>query len=444
MDSSRKIVFDILKKIEYEAAYSNIVLNNALNSEALNKRDKGFVSAVFYGVLERKITIDYIIAAHSKTPVRKLDDDVLIILRMGVYQIVFMDKVPDSAAVNESVELAAKCGKKSASSFINAVLRAVSNENIDTSFENIKKDTFLYLSIKYSCPISVIKHLFRSYGEENTVNFLKCINGRPPLSLRVNTLKCTKDKLKKELSLFGVECENSDFLENAMNIKNTTSIEALPPFKKGYFHIQDIASQICCDILGAKSGQTVADVCAAPGGKSLTIAENMGGNGTVYAYDLYEHKLNLLNESAARLGINIIKTAVRDAQNGKNDISADCVLCDVPCSGLGIIRRKPEIRYKKNLGINELPPVQYEILNNSAQLVKKGGILLYSTCTLNQKENRENADKFLSVHGDFKAKEIVLPNKIKRTIEEPSNQLTLFPQTNNTDGFFISVFERIR
>lgn len=443
MANSRKIAFLALLKIETDNAYSNITLNNTLKSSGLDKRDCSFVSAIFYGVLENKITLDYIISNSINIPLRKVDDKTLVILRMGVYQLLYMDKIPSAVAVNESVALTKQCKIASAGSFVNGVLHTVAKKTVDFTFPELAKDKYKQLSIMYSCPISLIKHFVKSYGEAVGIDFLKQLKCRPPIVIRVNTLKTTQQSLIKALNTANIATKQAAGLANGLEITNTGSVEALPQFINGEFHVQDTASQLCCEILNPKKGQTVIDVCSAPGGKAFTMAQLMENNGKIYAYDLYQHKINLIDKTAKRLNIDIISTQVKNAETDESDLLADCVLCDVPCSGLGIIRRKPEIRYKKDLGLNTLPQIQYNILCNSAKNVKIGGTLVYSTCTLNPKENGDNALKFLDEHKNFQGVNIDLPMGFIRTIEEPNNQLTLFPQTNGTDGFFISVFKRI-
>ena len=243
------------------------------------------------------------------------------------------------------------------------------------------------------------------------------------------------------LSAKGISAEKSKILENAVLIENSGSLTRLGEFKKGLFHIEDISSQLCCEVLSPRKGDKVLDVCAAPGGKSVTMAEMMQNDGMILACDLYPQRLNLISENAKKASVNIIQTKAADAQNQDYGQKFERVLCDVPCSGFGIIRRKPELRYKSVIGLDTLPDLQYLILCNAARFVAVGGILVYSTCTLNPNENGKNAERFLQEHSNFMPYEIKLDNII-RGIDEPSNQLTLFPHTNGTDGFFISAFVR--
>ncbi|HHZ06217.1 MAG TPA: 16S rRNA (cytosine(967)-C(5))-methyltransferase RsmB [Clostridiales bacterium] len=444
MGNPRKTALSILMKIDNDNAYSNITLNNAIKASDLDERDVSFACAIVYGVLERKITLDYIISKFIKTKLNKIQPDVLNILRMGVFQIAYMDKVPDSAAVNECVKLAKKRNLFSATGFINGVLRSVSRAEGNYQLPDKKADKLSYYSVYYSCPQDIISLWLNSYGEEITENILQNLSGRPPVYVRVNTLKVTAENLEKDFETCGVSASPTDIIEDALVIKDTGSIESLALYSFGYFHVQDLSSQLCCKVLNPVSGDKVYDFCSAPGGKAFTIAQRMDNNGVINAFDLYDHKLKLIEAGAERLGIDIIKVGLRDAVCTEPLEKADKVLCDVPCSGLGIIRRKPEIRYKKDTGIDTLPQLQYDILSSCSDFVKVGGTLVYSTCTLNKKENNNNADKFLQEHPNFAPVPIDLGDMVKRVIDEPANQLTLFPNPQGSDGFFISVFKKIK
>lgn len=438
----RTLAFNILYKVEEEKAYSNITINNMLKESGLKSLDSSFVSAIVYGVLEKKITLDYIIKQNSKLPLRKIESKTLIILRIGMYQLLYMDRVPDSAAVNESVKLAKKKGLMKSCGFINAVLRSFIRKEKSFSLpEESKKEE--YLSVKYSCPKELIELWLGAYGEKATVEMLMALEGRPPVTVRVNTLKVTLDELVKEFEKEGVSARPA-VLPDSLNIRFSGSLENLQAYKNGYFHVQDGAAILCSLIAGPESGNTVYDVCSAPGGKSFTMAQLMENKGKLFSFDLYQHKLNLIKKGAKRLGIDIIAAEIRDGtkEDTERAENADVVLCDVPCSGTGIIRRKPEIRYKDNTYDRELSEIQYVILCESAKLVKHGGRLVYSTCALDPKENGEQIKRFLREHEGFKGKAIELPNEIKRTIEEEEYEITLFPQTNGTDGFYIALLQK--
>lgn len=441
MKNSREVAFDVLKKVLVEDAYSNLALDNAVKENNLSRLDSAFCTALVYGVLERLITLDFIIRKLSSVPFRKIESSTLIILRMGMYQILYMDKVPPSAAVNESVNLAKKKKLFKSSGFINGMLRSVIRAEGSLPMPD-ESDKVKYLSVKHSCPEYLVKLWLASYGEEITVSVLDALSGRPPLTIHVNTLLTDSDALIDNLNEEGVTSEKTQ-IENMLSVSNTGAVDKLKAYELGEFFVQDTASAVCALIANPKAGDRVYDVCSAPGGKSFAMAINMENKGEVYSFDLHPHKIKLINTGSKRLGITIINASVRDAAEDKEITKeADVVLCDVPCSGFGILRRKPEIRYNKEADYTSLPPLQYSILENSAKLVKLGGTLVYSTCTLNPAENNEIVDKFLSEHPNFVAKEIELPSGILRKISEKTNMLTLFPTENGTDGFFIATMER--
>ena len=440
MKKARFIALGALLKMELNEGYSNIVFNTEVKKSGLDARDVALCGKLFYGVLEKKITLDYIISAYSKMPIRKISADVLNILRMGVYQLVYMDRVPDSAAVNECVNLTKNIKKHSASGFVNGVLRSFLRNNKKYS---LPKDKIKSLSIKHSCPEWIIRLFIKSYGEENSIKILETLSGRPPINIRVNNLKTTTDELICKLAQEGVIATPAERVEGALVLENTGAIESLNCYNEGLFHVQDLASQICCRALNALPYQTVLDVCASPGGKSFTIAEMMNNCGRVFSFDLYKSKIELIKNGADRLGIDIICAEKRDATcEGDKLPMADRILCDVPCSGLGIMRRKPEIRYKDKTLIEGLPELQYDILCKSCKFLKIGGILVYSTCTLNPLENNNVAKKFLAEHPDFEP--VSLENLgFESALKEKDNQLTLLPGIHGTDGFFISAFRKV-
>ncbi len=432
MVNARKIAFDAIMKIERDSAFSNLTLDAFLNKYEIEPRDKSFVSALFYGVIERKFTLDYNLSLYLQKPLNKLKPEAVVILRMGACQLLFMDKIPPSAAVNESVKLAKRhCSY--ASGLINAVLRKIDKNKLRLPDE---KNEAYYLSVKYSCEKWLCKKWIKEYGFENTEGILSASIGSPDVFIRVNSMKISAEALMQELAEEGVDSERA-YVDNALKFSlNGKDIEKLTAYKKGYFHVQDLASQLCAKALGAEEGETVFDLCSAPGGKAYTAAEYMNNKGTVLCFDKYESRVELINKGAERLGLTVIKGAVSDAIVFREELGkADRVLCDVPCSGTGIIRRKPEIKYKSEEELKGLPEIQYAILKNGSEYVKKGGRLIYSTCAISKNENEEVCEKFLTESSDF-VKVIPLP--------EISNDffVTLMPHINSSDGFFIACFER--
>ncbi|MBQ2971829.1 MAG: 16S rRNA (cytosine(967)-C(5))-methyltransferase RsmB [Ruminococcus sp.] len=443
MADVRKIAFNTIYRVLFDEAYSALSLSSAIKENNLNPLDASFLSHLVYGVIERKILLDHIVSQYSKIKPKKIENKTLLILELGVFQLLFMDKVPSSAAVNESVKLSKKVGAYKSSGFINAVLRNMLRNDLKYTLPD-EKDRVKFLSIKYSCPEFLVTKWISQYGDKNTVGILKGLAHRPPLSIRVNTLMTTKEELKAELIKEGVKVFDVPFLGNALNIEDTGAIDKLKAFKDGKFYVQDCASQLCCEMLDAREGMTLCDVCSAPGGKSLYSAIRMNNKGKVFSYDLYEHKINLINESCRRLSVDIIDAKVRDALSNEDELpSCDRLLCDVPCSGFGIIRRKPEIRYKKATIIDNLPQLQYSILCKNADSLSIGGILVYSTCTLCDEENKAVAEKFLLEHKEFEAVPLELPLGLDRFIDEPEHMLTLLPYKDMTDGFFIAKFRKV-
>ena len=293
----------------------------------------------------------------------------------------------------------------------------------------------------YSCPKWLIQLWQEAYGKEHTLGLLKSFFDKPPLYARVNTTKITTEQLIERLEKENVCAKEVPWMPEAIELEQTGSVAHLQAYEEGLFHIQDISSQLCCSILAPKPGQTIADLCAAPGGKTFTMAERMENQGKLLSFDKYKGKVGLIRQGAKRLGLSNIEASIRDSSNPKEELLfADGVLCDAPCAGLGIIRRKPEIRYKPQEELKDLPLVQRSILKEAAKQVKPGGTLVYSTCSLNPAENGEVADWFLKEHLDFKAKPLNLPVHIKQVVDQSDNQITLLPHIHGTDGFFIAVF----
>lgn len=439
--SARGVVLRALRRVS-ENGYSSIVIDNELKKSSLDDRDKRFASNLFYGVLENEQQLDHIIRSMLTNKKTKLEKDVRIILRMGFYQLCFMDKVPDNAAVDEAVRLAKKCGMQRAAGMINAMLRNFLRSGKEISLPDRKKDEKLWLSIKYSCPMWLIENWINDYGVQCCENILSCLAGRPPIYARVNNTKTDTASLIASLTADGVQAHKVEWLENAVSISCTGSIEELKAYKLGWMHIQDLSSQLCSAILDAHEGETVLDVCAAPGGKSFTIAERMNNSGSVLSCDIYSKRVAMIAGGAHRLGLSSVKAMERDALNGEC-IMADRVLCDVPCSGLGIIRRKPDVKNKNAQVLAQLPEIQYDILCRSSESVKAGGVLVYSTCTLCRGENSAVVERFLAQHDDFEAYPFELPQPITHCLpDDAEHMLTLMPFIANTDGFFIARMKR--
>lgn len=426
MADARSSAFKALSKIEKDSSYSNLILSELPEEHTLSEKDRVLAHRIVKTVLERKITVDFNLSKYLSQPLKKLKPQVLTILRMGASQLLFMDKIPPSAAINESVKLAKKNGCAFASGLVNAVLRKVSTNGLVLPDENDEN----YLSVKYSFPQYLCQKLVDYYGKKIAEDIMNASLGSGNLYIRKNTLK------NEALSCDATETQ----LENCFVLKNTGDITRLPDFKNGLFHVQDMSSQICAAVLGAKPGETVIDVCAAPGGKSMTIAQMMENEGRLISCDIYEHKLKLINDTAKRLGIDIIETMLRDGADENALLPmADRILCDVPCSGFGVTGKKPEIKYKDEQEIASLPELGLKILENSSRFLKVGGRLVYSTCTLLREENIDVVNAFLKRNKNFILTDI--DEKFQGLRDEKT--LTVLPHIYECDGFFIASFERV-
>ena len=444
MAGARAAALRALQRVDGEEGYSNLVLDSALESSQLNSRDRALATTIFYGVLEKRITLDYIVGLFSRMPVEKMSPTVREILRIGVYQIRYLEKIPPSAAVDECVTLAKKNGEFRASGFVNAILRSLLRNPGKVRLPDEKSEPILYRSVLYSCPGPLVSFWREQYGAELADAILEGTASKPDFFIRVNNTRISEQQLMERLRSEGIESESAPWPEGALRIvKNAGELCRSACYREGLFHVQDISSQLCCRIADPQPGERVVDVCAAPGGKTFTLAEKMENSGEVISCDVYPRRVGLIEEGARRLGLSAVRTLVRDAAKPDGDLpQAERVLCDVPCSGLGVIRRKPEIRYKFPMTIDSLPDLQYGILCRSAGLVKSGGVLVYSTCTLNPAENAGVAGRFLKENDGFDPLVLRLPERVARTVSEPENQITLIPGKHGPDGFFISAFRK--
>lgn len=417
----RYTALKILLNVLEGGSYSNLELAGGLDS--LSVKDRALVTNLVYGVLQNKMRLDHIISAYSKIPLKKISPDVLNILRMGVYQALFMDKIPAYALTNESIKLVKKCRKTSAGGFVNAVLRGVLRGDKEIKYP---ADRLEYLSAYYSCPLWICR-MWDKMLPGKLEDLLRSMNEKPSFSARVNTLKMTVDEF---ISIRGGE--KSKLQKDVVILQSGADVKNDDLFIKGCYYPQDEASAMVAELLSPKKGQRVMDLCAAPGGKTTHIAQIMENKGEIFAFDIYEHKLDIIKETAARLGVDIIHTQLGDAAvlNEKFVDSADCVLVDAPCSGLGILRRKPEIRYMKNQDdLAKLATLQSTILNVAAKYVKESGTLVYSTCTISDIENDAVTRKFLDENKNF------------ALAQEP---VQLLPCDNSADGFYMAKFIRTR
>ncbi len=441
IDLARETALKILYDINENAAYSNISVNKYLEKGNLREIDRAFATDLVYGTVKWLLQIDYIIGKFSSVKMKKLSPWIVNILRIGIYQLLHTDKIPVSAACNTSVDLAKRYGHQTSSRFVNAVLRNVA-KNVDNLPYPDKADIAEYFSIMFSHPKWMVEKWIALYGEEFTEELLKSNNEVPDFTIRVNTIKTSRNELVQSLHKEGVKTRKWIYLEEAIILENPSSISKLKAFQSGLFQVQDESSMLVSRILDPKENELIIDVCSAPGGKATHCAQLMKNAGTIIARDVHSHKLKLIENTAKRLGIDIIKTELSDACELDEKMlgKADRVLVDAPCSGLGIIRKKPDIKYSKNQGdIGEIVDLQRKILGNAAKYVKVGGCLVYSTCTILPEENIENVYAFLAENTEFKLVgfEELLPENLKISSSK-EGYLQMYPNVNQTDGFFIS------
>ena len=431
IDFARNIALKSLYEINIKQAYSNIVLDKFINEnrEKLSNLDINFISELVYGVVTWKLTLEYIIQKYSKTKIKKMSDWVKNILYLGSYQIIFLDKVPKSAAVNESVNLCKKYNFKSVG-LVNAILRKIEKSDYK-EISNIT-NSITRISLKYSMPEWIVKKFCDEYGEEETANICQNLNLRPNISVRINRLKG-----KVELGEKGI-------LEDFRTITGTKNITKTKEYIEGNITIQDEAAGLSSFVLAPKEGEMVLDACSAPGGKTTYLAELMHNKGKIIAWDIYEERLKQVNQNAKRLGIDIIQTEVHDATKLKEEYveKFDKILLDVPCLGLGVIRRKPDIKWNRQEDdIKEISDIQFNILKTCSKYLKRNGTLVYSTCSMLKEENDAIIEKFIKEE-NFETVNIEeqIPNEFSKIT---TKDMVQFLPSQNHDGFFITMLKKI-
>lgn len=435
IDFARNIALNCLYKIDEENGYSNIVLDEYLNRyrEKLNKKDINLISEIVYGTITWKLTIDFILQKYSKTKLKKMSKWILNILRMGAYQIIFLDKIPKSAAVNESVNLTKKYAFKS-SSLVNAILRKIDKQDYE-ELKNIQNEKER-ISKAYSMPEWLVEELLKEYSIQIVEEICKYSNEKPKTTIRINTLKINKKNFLEKLENNNIEYEQTE-LESFIHIKNLKNIGELELFKQGLFTVQDMGAGKISLMLLPNKNDLVLDACSAPGGKTTHLAELMENEGKIIACDIHEHRIKLVKQNADRLGINIIETELNDATKFIKEYEEkfDKILLDVPCLGIGVIKRKPDIKWQRNKeDIIEITKVQHEILNECSKYLRIGGELVYSTCSILKSENENVINNWLESNDDKGIKNI----KNYQRMEEEK----ILPD-ENTDGFFICKIKRI-
>ena len=440
--NAREIAYKVLLDIEKNKNYSNMAINKHFKDVKLSNQDRGLATEIIYGVIENKYYIDYMIDKLSKVKTNKMEIYVKTLLRMGIYQIMFLNSISDYAAVNETVNLAKKKNSK-VSGFINGILRNVIRQK-ETIGEIKIKDDIDYLAVKYSYEKWMIRNWMIHFGKDFTKELLEANGQRPSIYLRTNTLKITRDELIEKLEQQNVKASKVNVVDEAIKVENLKDIENNILYKEGLFTIQDISSMLVGKVINPKEKSLVLDVCSAPGGKTTHIATLMKNTGQVVSRDIYEHKLKLIKASSKRLNLTNVDVQEFDGLSlDKDSIGKfDYVLADVPCSGLGIIRRKPEIKYKEKEEFRDLPPIQKKILENASKYVKKGGTLIYSTCTIQDNENIDVINEFLQKNKNF---ELAPIDEVKVDLDnQEKGYMKIYPNVHEMDGFFISKLIRVR
>lgn len=431
MINVRNAVYKSLLSSEKENKFSNIELSAAIERYQMDKFEKAQFTALFYGVIEKSITIDYLIEKYTSKKVSRLDYSVLIILRLGIFEILYFS-TPDSAAVNEAVKLASRFASR-AKGFINAVLRKICSEKDDLPFPK-KSDGVLYYSIKYSLPTWICSSFINDYPDI-AEDLMNCSTAQRKTTLCANTLRISPEQLKDQVNgVFGKYANTAVITDMPVS-----QIKAL---KSGEAFVQDEASQIQTKVLSAEPSMNVIDVCACPGGKSFGAAIAMKNIGSLTSFDIHSSKLPLIEKGAERLGISIIKTAQHDSTVAKEEFinKFDRVICDVPCSGLGVLSKKADLRHRDEKLNDDLPDLQYKILSASAKYLKNDGVLIYSTCTLRKVENEDIVNRFVSENTDYVLEDFEVTNDLR----SKRGMITLFPNIHETDGFFIAKIRKIK
>lgn len=438
MGSAREAAMLTLSACERQGAWSDGYLKKILREQGLDRRDAALAARLCYGVLQNKLLLDWHLERFCKSRLAALDIKVLCNLRVAAYQLLFLDKIPPSAAVNEAVALTKKhCRNPKAAGMVNGILRSLLRQGeLPAPKGGDKAET---LSLQYSHPLWLVKEFISILGLEGAENLLAEDNRQPPTTAQVNVMSSNSEKLVETLREDGVEVQPHPWLSDCLLLGGTGDLERLAAFRDGGFYIQDAAARLAVTAAGVEPGNRVLDCCAAPGGKSFAAAMDMENRGEVISCDIHPHKIKLIEAGRDRLGLSIISPCLQSAAVLKEEWvdGFDTVITDVPCSGLGIIRKKPDIRYKDPEALKGLPKAQYSILNNCAQYVRPGGVLLYSTCTLLCRENEDVVSSFLAGHPEFELEPFMLPY-----FGEQSGQVTFWPHVHGTDGFFVAKMRR--
>jgi 16S rRNA (cytosine967-C5)-methyltransferase len=445
--TAREIALEVVNRVQRTAAYSNIVLSQKLKSSNLSRRDKAFVTELVNGTLRNLGTLDWIIKRFSNQRLDKIPDKVLDLLRLGTYQLVYLENIPAHASVFETVAIAKKLFHRGIASFVNGLLRNIEREKNHLPWPSEEKDPIKYIVLRYSHPGWLVKMWVDEFGVAETKNLCQANNQPRDISIRVNYLKTTPDKLVESLTKKGWWVKKGHYLTEALIVGDTGDISELAEFKAGYFSVQDEGSMIVSHIVSPKPTETILDACAAPGGKATHLAELLNNNGLVISMDINESRLKLVEQTARRLGTNIVVTVKADATQlstiMRNPVHK--ILVDAPCTGLGVLARRPDARWRKTPEqIQELAKLQFKLLDSAAPFVKTGGALIYSVCTITKLESEEVIERFLREHPAFRLGDVTpyLPEELKKDVKE--GMIQLLPHKHGTDGIFIARLERIK
>ena len=433
------LTLSLLDGYELEGKYSNLALSSH-SLDSLPREQKALVTLLFYTAIEHKITLDYYICAYAGRSLEQIDIHTLNILRLGLTELLYIDSIPDYAAVNECVSLGRNKGERG---FINAILRSViaGRDSHTLPMPKREKNLARFLSVTYSFPMWLCRHFIDLIGVEDTERLLAEFNKEGDTSLTVNTTRISVDELVGRLCEDGYTVTKSKYSPISIRISGSVNPRVLYGFEEGYFFVQDESCAISASVLGAEPGEKVVDVCACPGGKSFATSILTGARASVSSFDLHESKLSLITSGAERLGLCRITVSMQDATKAKEDMydSFDRVICDVPCSGLGVLGKKADMRYRDESGITELPELQYTILAESAKYLRTGGTLVYSTCTLNRQENEGVVERFLAQNESFALCDFEMGD-----LSSKGGMLTLYPHIHMTDGFFIAKLQKVK
>ena len=435
MDLARKLVVDCLLKVE-ASGFSNLVLASEIDSHNLTSQDKAFATKLFYGTVERKLTLNHILQKQLSKPIAKMDKEIVAILQSGLYQLLYMESVPAYAAINQAVGLCPVFKKTSAKGLVNAVLRKCQKFDIE---KETFKDRLTELSVKYSVNTDIVKIIARDYPE-SVEDILKGMFITPKFTVKINTIKISAENFKQLLTDNGITY-NEMPVEGGIEIIHKGSVMDIPGFKEGYFYVQGITSQYAVSAAGIKKDDAVLDLCAAPGGKSFAAAVELGGTGSVTSCDPNPPRLKLIEDGAKRLGIENITTMQNSGEVFNEKLNKyDVIICDVPCSGIGIIPKKPDLRYKSMQEVESLAQLQYNILSTATKYLADNGTIVYSTCTINKMENEQVIDKFLKENSNFKLEKQHCP--VENIIND-NGKITFLSHLTGFDGFFVAVLRKI-